>query len=85
MQPIIQENSQKFKSGHIGIALILATIVIVGGGAVLLNPFTNKVNCENKYDAATNGEIEPEEIPDECRPLPEEVEKKLLLEALRGS
>lgn len=62
---------------------LILLILIVAGGYMALEG--QAVDCDRKYNQTIEGEIEPGEIPEECRPLPDKVEDRILAQALTGS
>jgi len=64
-------------------AVALVSMGAIVGGMMFLD--SEPVDCEEIYDQAKEGEIEPDEIPEECEPVPEDVEQELLLQALGDS
>jgi len=59
--------------------LILA-IAVVG----VLNMDNGEIDCDAEYEKTLNNEMNSSDISEECRPLPEDVENQLLIQALDG-
>jgi len=58
--------------------LILAIVVGV------LNMDKGEIDCDVEYEKTLNNEMNSSDISEECRPLPEDVENQLLIQALDG-
>jgi len=82
---IVKQKEQKSSGDKLVVLVVITIFVLVGLSATVFNPFKEQIDCDKKYDAAIEGDIKAEDIPEKCRPIPEDVEKKLLLNAFRGS
>jgi hypothetical protein len=59
--------------------VILSAFLLIGGGGEV-----EQVDCEEEYDRAVNGSIQAEEISEQCTPVPEDVERQLLAQAMNS-
>lgn len=66
------------------IAAIGVLVLVLGAAGLFLQDSNSQVNCEEVYNQTVDGEMPADQIPEQCRPLPEDVEKKVLLRALGG-
>jgi hypothetical protein len=68
---------KKILAGILAATVILSAILLVGGGSEV-------VDCGQEYDRAVNGSIQAEEISEQCTPVPEDVERQLLAQAMNS-
>lgn len=64
------------------VLVVLFSIVLLSG--IFMYSDSGSVNCESFYNQTLEGEMQPDQIPDSCRPIPEDVEKRLLAQSLGG-
>lgn len=64
------------------VAILMGVLLTAGFLASNLNG--GDIDCEEVYNKTVSGEKDPGDIPEKCKPLPEEVEKKVLARALAG-
>lgn len=64
--------------------LVIATgaLIIIGAGIGLYALIdSGEKDCEEKYDQVVNEKTDVEDIPEDCQPVPEEVETEILIQA----
>lgn len=63
--------------------LVIVSVLILVTGIYLFNPSNGEdVQCDEEYQRAVENEIDLENISEECRPLPDDVEHQVLAQAL---
>lgn len=79
-----ETNAQhKGKMNSKTLIIAIGALLVIGAGTGLYTlTDSGETDCEEKYDQALNEEIDSGEIPDECEPVPEEVERQILIQAL---
>lgn len=64
------------------LASIAFVALILAGGTALVTT-QGEPDCEERYDELINGQIDSTELPDQCRPIPEDVERQVLVKAFQ--
>jgi hypothetical protein len=64
------------------LAAITFVALILAGGTVLVATQEGP-GCEERYDDLIDGQIDSTELPDQCRPIPEDVENQVLINAFQ--
>lgn len=59
------------------VIVLIASIVI---GAVLYD--SSEPNCEEEYEKVLDGDLDSSEVSETCKPIPEDIENQLLVQAL---
>lgn len=62
-------------------SIVFVALILAGGTALVTTQ--EEPNCEERYGELIDGQIDSTELPDQCRPIPEDVENQVLVNAFQ--